>query len=381
MITLNSIDRKLDTFKQTLDTISIKQDQYHFIRHQSNFTEPIRLPTDSNLRYNTPPFPQHRPNFPNSPILPINRNSRTAYQPLCNRRDLLNFPNLIHKPINYIYSHPRQQNQHTAPQSHYINNRILHHMIINKLTSKMTSPISNLSLLSKIFERTIATHIIKHITTNSLDTPMRSAYKPYHNTETLLLNLTNYISNNIKNNCFVILILLELTAFDTINHQILFAKLQSIGIHNTIIQLIKSFLTGSTFNIRSNKLSILDPLLFKIYISNIDLIMNCYNTKYHMYANDTQIYTSTTFNELPNTLKVINSITTKLENYFNYNYLKFNLQKTEYIIFHSKSHTPPPITHIKIANKDIPIKTTITTLGVIFESNLTFDKNISSITK
>ena len=70
-----------------------------------------------------------------------------------------------------------------------------------------------------------------------------------------------------------------------------------------------------------------------------------------MYSDDTQIYTSTTFNELSNTLKEINSITTKLENYFNYNYLKFNLQKTECIIFHSKSHTPPPITHIKT---DIP---------------------------
>ena len=80
-----------------------------------------------------------------------------------------------------------------------------------------------------------------------------------------------------------------------------------------------------------------------------------------MYADDTQIYTSTTFNELPNTLKEINSITTKLENYFNYNYLKFNLQKTECIIFHSKS--------------------TITTLGVILESDLTFDKHISLITK
>ena len=61
--------------------------------------------------------------------------------------------------------------------------------------------------------------------------------------------------------------------------------------------------------------------------------------------------------------------------------MKFNLQNTECIIFHSKSHTPPLITHIKIANKDIPIKTTITTLGVIFESDLTFDKHISSITK
>ena len=110
---------------------------------------------------------------------------------------------------------------------------------------------------------------------------MQSAYKPYHNTETLLLNLTNYISHNIKNNRFVILILLDLTAaFDTINHNILFAKLQSIGIHNTIIQLIKSYLTGRTFNNRFDKLSktfncsqigvlqssVLGPLLFNIYL-------------------------------------------------------------------------------------------------------------------
>ena len=137
----------------------------------------------------------------------------------------------------------------------------LHHNSNHKKTSLDYSipnnyrPVSNLSLLSKIFERIIATHIITLITTNSLDNPMQSAYKPYHNTETLLLNLTNYISNNIKNNCFVILILLDFAAFDTINHQILFAKLQSIGIHNTIIQLIKSYLTGRTFNIRSDKLS------------------------------------------------------------------------------------------------------------------------------
>ena len=67
-------------------------------------------------------------------------------------------------------------------------------------------------------------------------------------------------------------------------------------------------------------------------------------------------------NELSELLRIIRK---KLENYFNYNYLKFNLQNTGCIIFHSKSHTTSPITHIKIANKDIPIKTTITILGVI----------------
>ena len=75
-----------------------------------------------------------------------------------------------------------------------------------------------------------------------------------------------------------------------------------------------------------------------------------------MYADDTQIYTSTTFNEIPNTLKEINSITTKLENYFNYNYLKFNLQKTECIIFHRKVIRHHPSHILKLQIKIYPLR-------------------------
>ena len=135
-VTIDIMNLNLLYLLQPLDTIRIKQD--HFIRHQSNFTAPVRLPTYINLRYNKPLFPQYRQNFLNSPIPSINQNSRTTYQPLRDRRYLLNFLNHVHKPTNYIYSHPRQQNQQTAPQSHYINNRILHHAIINKLTSPKT---------------------------------------------------------------------------------------------------------------------------------------------------------------------------------------------------------------------------------------------------
>ena len=81
-----------------------------------------------------------------------------------------------------------------------------------------------------------------------------------------------------------------------------------------------------------------------------------------MYTDDTQLYTSTTFNNLYETLTEINKLTTILEIHFNNNYLKFNKLKTYCIIFHRKCLIPLPLTHIKIANTEIEIKTNITTL-------------------
>ena len=66
-----------------------------------------------------------------------------------------------------------------------------------------------------------------------------------------------------------------------------------------------------------------------------------------MYADDTQLYTSTTSNDLPETLTEINNLTTELEVYLNNNYLKFNKMKTECIIFHTKRLIPLPLSHIK----------------------------------
>ena len=54
-----------------------------------------------------------------------------------------------------------------------------------------------------------------------------------------------------------------------------------------------------------------------------------------MYADDIQLYSSTTLNHLLKTITKINKLTTELEIYFN-NYLKFNKLKTECIIFRNK---------------------------------------------
>ena len=103
------------------------------------------------------------------------------------------YPNLINKSIIH--------NNFPLSRKYYIITPIIKQTSLDYSIPNNYRPISNLYLLSKNVERIIATHIIKHITTNSLDNPMQSAYKPYHNTETLLLNLTNCISHKKQSFC------------------------------------------------------------------------------------------------------------------------------------------------------------------------------------
>ena len=99
------------------------------------------------------------------------------------------YSNLINKCITH--------NNFPLSLKHSIITRIIKQTSLDYSIPNNLRPISNLSLLSKIFERIIATHIIKgllppNITTISLDNPMQSAYKPYYNTETLLLNQLHF---------------------------------------------------------------------------------------------------------------------------------------------------------------------------------------------
>ena len=54
-------------------------------------------------------------------------------------------------------------------------------------------PVSNLSYISKLSERAVVEQFMEHLTANNLHSPLQSAYKQQHSTETALLKVKNDI--------------------------------------------------------------------------------------------------------------------------------------------------------------------------------------------
>ena len=79
---------------------------------------------------------------------------------------------------------------------------------------------------------------------NNLHEPLQSAYKAGHSTETALLKVHNDILTNMDNQSGKGLVLLDLSAaFDTIDHSVLFERLENIiGVAGIALSWFKSYL-------------------------------------------------------------------------------------------------------------------------------------------
>ena len=109
-------------------------------------------------------------------------------------------------------------------------------------------PISNLQFLSKLIEKVIAERLVSHMQDNGMVEKFQSAYKANHSTETALLRVYNDMLISIDQGGGATLVLLDLSsAFDTINHEVLFNLWQdTFGISGSALSLLKSYLHGRT---------------------------------------------------------------------------------------------------------------------------------------
>ena len=156
---------------------------------------------------------------------------------------------------------------------------------------------------------------------------------------------TDYILEELAKGRYAGEVLIDLKkAFDTVDHQILLKKLFCYGFRDTSFEWFQSYLTDrvqcTVFDDTSSNFinpfgvpqgSVLEPLLFLLYINDINQSINAEKTFYHLYANNTVIIQSS---EDPEKLKTcLNQQLSNISNFFHDNKLSVNTTKTEVIFF------------------------------------------------
>lgn len=269
-----------------------------------------------------------------------------------------------------------------------------------KETLKNYRPVSNLSYLSKLLERIIASQIKQYLDSNKLCISLQSAYRSGHSTESALLNVKNDIHLHLARGEQSVLVLLDLSAaFDTIDHPRLLARLKHLfGFSGSVLNWFSNYITnrmqkvkiGDSFS--ANKTlaygvpqgSVLGPLLFTLYTSPLASVLAEFPAVgYHLYADDTQLYMNLTPENAVTALDTLNSCTLAIFNWLSANKLKVNPDKTELILFGNRQHSSrlTNLFPIDLLGTKLEPANTVRNLGVIFDSALTLSNHVSSICK
>ena len=207
-------------------------------------------------------------------------------------------------------------------------------------------PISNLPLLSKVFEKLTLNRMLSFVDKHKLLSESQFGFRSGRNITQAALMLTTHIVQAYHKKIYVSCFFLDLRkAFDTIDHNILLRKLHYMGFRDPMNHYLKSYLNGrkqhvQVENFKSDNLtitkgvpqgSVLGPLLFDLYINDIVTVVDA---EVVLFADDAAFVISAP--TLPEMYDKIKQLFSDLNEYLTLNKLVPNLGKSKLMYFSSR---------------------------------------------
>lgn len=260
-------------------------------------------------------------------------------------------------------------------------------------------PISNIHFIAKVIESIVASRFKDYMAANGLNEPLQSAYRKGHSTETALLKVKGDFLHDLDNGKAVLLVMLDLTAaFDTIDHCTLMCRLNTfLNVSGPPLEWFRSYMSGRQSRVViENKLladftldcgvpqgSIMGPLTFTMYILPLGQIIRNHDLLFHIYADDSQIYTSYDPKDVTDRVQAIQKIQnciTDIQNWMTRNKLKLNTDKTEFFVIGS-AHTLKSQSGLtlNLGSSVIKCANTVRNLGIVMDSTMSMNEQVKGL--
>ena len=247
-------------------------------------------------------------------------------------------------------------------------------------------PISNLPVLSKVFEKLTLIRLMSFVSRYELLSDSQYGFRRGRNTSQAAIRLVTLIMQAFSKKMYCACFFLDLRkAFDTVDHPILMLKLSNAGFRGPIFNYLLSYLTNrkqfvQVRDFKSSELlinkgvpqgSLLGPLLFSLYINDIVLAVDAETV---LFADDAAFFLSAP--SLSQLYARINLLFMNLSRYLKVNKLVPNLNKSKLMLFSRNQSSLPDIS---FDSEKIEWVKEYKYLGLILTSSMSFGPHIDKV--